>query len=98
MKYAPIRADADAATPVDVKAYAPSKPVTEMTDAEFADWMESLPPCPGIRSVDNVDPEIDARAEADIAAGRGVPHALVCEWLRTVGTPDHKPMPREWFE
>lgn len=42
--------------------------------------------------------ESDARAMADIAAGRVVDHAYVVAWLETWGTADHKPMPREWFE
>jgi predicted transcriptional regulator len=37
-------------------------------------------------------------AEAHAAAGRGVPHAQVDEWLATWGTPDFKPMPREWLK
>lgn len=40
----------------------------------------------------------DARAEADIAAGRLVPHAEVTAWARKLGTPDEAPMPREWLE
>jgi predicted transcriptional regulator len=39
-----------------------------------------------------------AEAEADILAGRVVPHEKVAEWLKTWGTPDFKPMPREWLE
>lgn len=38
-----------------------------------------------------------ARAEADIAAGRVVPHAEVRDWLLTWGTPDEKPAPAHWF-
>lgn len=49
---------------------------------------------------DDVDPETEAaalrRAEADVAAGRLVPHEEVAKWLRTWGTPDEKPMPPEW--
>ena len=37
------------------------------------------------------------RADEDIAAGRVVPHEEVAKWLRTWGTPDEKPMPREWL-
>jgi len=40
---------------------------------------------------------LDARADADIAAGRYVPHELVAEWLKTWATPDEKPMPSEWL-
>ena len=39
-----------------------------------------------------------ARAREDIKAGRGVPHEKVAEWLKTWGTPEFKPMPREWLE
>lgn len=39
----------------------------------------------------------DARADADIAAGRGVPHEEVVKWLRTWGTPEEKPAPPEWL-
>jgi predicted transcriptional regulator len=50
----------------------------------------------------SVDPEAeaasDARAEADIAAGRGVPHAEVAKWLKKWGTPDEEPAPPEWFK
>jgi predicted transcriptional regulator len=44
----------------------------------------------------NDDDESDARALADIAAGRVVSHAEVSAWLATWGTPDEKPMPPEW--
>jgi predicted transcriptional regulator len=40
----------------------------------------------------------DARAEADIEAGRFVEHDKVAEWLKTWGTPESRPMPREWLE
>ena len=42
--------------------------------------------------------ELDVRAEADIAAGRVVPHAKAVEWLESWGTdkplPGPKPEPR----
>ena len=41
--------------------------------------------------------EADARAEADIAAGRVVPHEKVVAWLKTWGTPEEGPPPSEWF-
>ena len=44
------------------------------------------------------DAASDARAEADIAAGRVVPHEEVAKWLKTWGTPEAGPPPREWFE
>jgi predicted transcriptional regulator len=39
-----------------------------------------------------------ARAEADIAAGRTVPHSEVAKWLKTWGTPEAGPPPAEWFK
>ena len=39
-----------------------------------------------------------ARAEAQIAAGKGVPHEEVVKWLRTWGTPESGPPPPEWFK
>lgn len=39
-----------------------------------------------------------ARGRADIAAGRYVEHEKIVAWLKTWGTPDWKPMPREWLE
>lgn len=47
---------------------------------------------------DEWDALTDAEADADIAAGRVVPHELVVEWARRLGTPDATPMPREWLE
>jgi predicted transcriptional regulator len=40
----------------------------------------------------------DAKALADIAAGKGVPHEKVVAWLKTWGTPQEGPPPTEWFE
>lgn len=49
---------------------------------------------------DIVDDEAERLAEeaanADVEAGRGVPHERVREWLKTVGTPDQKPTPYSW--
>jgi predicted transcriptional regulator len=51
---------------------------------------------------DEVDVEAEeqalAEAEADLAAGRVVPHEEVVAWLKTWGTPDEQPAPAEWFE
>ena len=82
----------------DVIADAPSlrKPVDTMTDDEFDAWMESLPPAPGIRSIDDDDHEL-AQAETDAAAGKGYPHSLVSRWLGTWGSPDYKPF-QEWLK
>jgi predicted transcriptional regulator len=40
----------------------------------------------------------DAQADAEIAAGRGIPHEQMKAWARKLGTPDEKPMPREWLK
>ena len=47
---------------------------------------------------DEDDAVADPRADAEIAAGRGVPHEEVVKWLKTWGTPDEGPPPAEWFE
>lgn len=41
--------------------------------------------------------ESDRRALADIAAGKGVPHEKVREWLLKWGTPEETPIPPEWL-
>jgi predicted transcriptional regulator len=38
----------------------------------------------------------DAQAEADIAAGRVIPHEKVMEWVAKWGTPEETPIPPEW--
>lgn len=38
----------------------------------------------------------DARADADIAAGRFYSNEDVIAWLETWGTPDRKPLRRQW--
>lgn len=40
----------------------------------------------------------DVEAEADVAAGRLVPHEEVAAWLDTWGTSDFKPAPSSWFK
>lgn len=51
---------------------------------------------------DEIDEAHDAKraaeAEADVAAGRLIPHAEVAAWLKTWGTPDEKPAPALWFK
>jgi predicted transcriptional regulator len=39
--------------------------------------------------------EADARAEADVAAGRTVSHKAMREWLLSWGTSDEKPPPAD---
>ena len=62
-------------------------------DADF--WGDE----PGI--FDEVDDALEeaklARAEAQIAAGKGIPHEKVAAWLKTWGTPEYQPPPKEWF-
>ena len=40
------------------------------------------------------DARLDALAEADIDAGRFVPHADVVKWLQSWGTPNKLPRPQ----
>jgi predicted transcriptional regulator len=46
---------------------------------------------------DEIDQDAEARtiaeAEADVAAGRVVPHDELVTWLRSWGTPDELPCP-----
>lgn len=46
------------------------------------------------------DPDADERslaeAEADVAAGRLIPHEEVSKWLLTWGTPEETPPPASW--
>lgn len=73
--------------PGDFPAYRTPKAVADMSEDEFTAWLEALPPAPGIRHIDDVDPEDDARAMADFRAGRFYDHATVGRWLLTVGKP-----------
>jgi hypothetical protein len=50
--------------------------------------------CQGLDS----DAEAAAAADADVAAGRVVPHSEVRKWLMPVGTPDEFPIPRSWLK
>ncbi len=47
---------------------------------------------------DEIDEEEEERAiaeaEADVAAGRVVPHEEVVKWLKSWGTPDELPCPK----
>lgn len=49
-----------------------------------------------LRLTPEQEAEADRRAEADIAAGRFVPHEEVVKWLKTWGTPEEGPPPAEW--
>ena len=44
------------------------------------------------------DARADAEADADVAAGRFVPHAEVAAWLATWGTAAERPIPSEWLK
>jgi hypothetical protein len=50
-------------------------------------------PMPSEQPNDPPDDLAEAMAEADVEAGRVVPHTLVREWLRTLGTPEQLPTP-----
>ena len=60
------------------------------------------PPQPGVEEAPaEFDADYDehsAAADADVAAGRVVPHSEVRKWLMAVGTPDEFPMPRSWLK
>ncbi|WP_297514897.1 antitoxin [uncultured Caulobacter sp.] len=45
---------------------------------------------------DEAELAAEAAADADVAAGRVVPHERVREWLKTVGTPHQTPTPYSW--
>jgi predicted transcriptional regulator len=45
---------------------------------------------------DEAELAADAAADADLAAGRVVPHERVREWLKSLGTPDQLPTPYSW--
>ena len=47
---------------------------------------------------EEADAEALARARADLAAGRTVPHEEVATWLKKWGAGERVPMPREWLE
>ncbi|NIJ06878.1 putative transcriptional regulator [Sphingomonas vulcanisoli] len=40
----------------------------------------------------------DARARASLKDGEGIPHEEVVKWLKTWGTSQAGPPPKEWFE
>lgn len=43
---------------------------------------------------DDAETAADARAEADIAAGRVISHEAMKRWLQSWGTPDEIPAPK----
>ncbi|ATC34224.1 antitoxin [Caulobacter vibrioides] len=45
---------------------------------------------------DEADRLADAEADADLAAGRVVPHERVVDWLKSLGTPHQLPTPYSW--
>ena len=47
---------------------------------------------------DEADELAMLEGEADVRAGRTVPHDEVVKWLRTWGSPDEQPPPAEWFK
>ena len=62
------------------------------------DWFGALPQdAEPLETPEAIEAAI-AEARADIAAGRGIPHAQVAAWLATWGTSDYKPMPAEWLK
>ena len=57
--------------------------------------LATLPVCPGLPSTDEEIAEADARARADVAAGRCYDSAIVKEWLDT--RPGHRSSFRDWI-
>jgi predicted transcriptional regulator len=55
---------------------------------------------PDTKSIFDAEPDaaeearLDAKADAEIEAGRFVPHAEVVKWLRSWGTPNKLPRPQ----
>ena len=51
---------------------------------------------------EDIDPAAEEaaieRAMEDYRAGRVIANDKVVAWLKTWGTPDFKPLPREWLE
>ncbi|WP_375397565.1 hypothetical protein [uncultured Sphingomonas sp.] len=84
--------------PQDFDQHRANDDVAGMDDAALDAWLEALPLAPGIPSTPEEVAAADARALEDLKAGRVVSHDRVATWLRTWGTPDFKPMPREWLE
>ncbi|WP_380939714.1 hypothetical protein [Sphingomonas floccifaciens] len=58
--------------------------------------LAELPPAPGIKHIDEDTEDVDARALADVAAGRYYDHSVVSKWLMTWGETGQKPF-REWL-
>ena len=59
-----------------------SEPVPSDSEASLFDEVDEA-----------ADREAEARADADVAAGRVVPNARVIDWLKTWGTHDRAPTP-----
>ncbi len=61
---------------------------------------KAVPAEPEPSIFDEIDDETerlaDERADADIKAGRVVPHERVVEWLKSWGKPDKLPTPYSW--
>ncbi len=71
-------------------------PVADMSEDELTAWLDTLPPAPGIRHIDDPDTESEELAFADFEAGRFHEHAVVSRWLRTCGSAGYKPF-KEWL-
>jgi predicted transcriptional regulator len=49
-----------------------------------------------VRVRDEADRRAEAAADAEVEAGRVIPHTRVREWLKALGTPDQQPTPFSW--
>ena len=82
--------------PADFSRSTPDASAQDEIDRRLDAFIESLPPCPGLPSTDDEIAASLARARADVAAGRVHSHAIVGDWLKTVGTPDFRRF-KEWL-
>ena len=84
--------------PGDFEPQSDGAPSRDGEDARLDAYIASLPPAPGIKSVDDPFDDEDDIGDLDtaIAEGRAFPHAVVRQWLKTWGQPDCKPF-EEWL-
>ncbi|MFN3433510.1 MAG: hypothetical protein ACK4ZY_03850 [Sphingomonas sp.] len=82
--------------PGDFPAQTPPKTVAGMSEDEFSEWLQTVPPASGIRHIDDPDDTDEAAALADYAAGRYQSHATVSAWLATCEKHGHRSF-RTWL-
>ena len=76
----------------DSADFSHSEPDVEAeADRRLEALLATVPPCPGLPSTDEEIAAADARARADLAAGRCYDHDIVAEWLQTWDQPGRLP-------